>query len=1059
MSDEMDEIWELYADDGTQALDATETALEAVMAGEGDEAAHVAALFRAVHTFKGNSRVLGLSVVESRAHLAEDLIGLVRDGGVPLTGEIVDCLMETADTLRRMLEETVRTRADVDPGPSEGLMVKLRDLIGRYGTAPVAEPEPAGVADAADAVAASEADADAEVIASPEPKPEPGPEPEPAKARAGKSGTKSRAKAKSAPKQDAAAPQEQPTPAEAEPKGPSSAALALDAGYRTIFLEMVDSTLADLKGLQGGDLSPAKGKADGLAYAAGQLGLVEWSERLSGFVADEVTGQSLSMLVSDLATLRARDFGAGEDATTEPTAEPTAEPPADPAPELPEDADLPGLAILSEIGPILTRIADLGLQTAGDAPPDAETLAALSADIDALVMPEGYVRLSEAGHAFATATDPETFRRAQLAFFEELSALEAVLPDAALSGIGPRPSAILRSWAADNIFATLQDLRLGLDDRTRDGARWFPGFEPMMRRAFHACAHFRMETAAQLTMALVDLFARTRAEGRVPDVILIQMARGFIDTMELVFDTLDQGDTPDIARIEQLFEEATTVSFVASGVVTARVIEDRLSLPREFHRVLSPESVKSAQAAIDAGLRFYVIRSDLNDDDRLAEGFLQWLTAPPVRMITNATVFQGDKTLFDFLVAAPLAEDRVVEAMVRLDASGKRLHLQQTLEVSETLDGQRPSEDEGDPSSSETLGISGLDSLRFLETIGEISAGQSMIAAMLDAIAITDLNRDLLVALRQAGLPAPDAALRGVLRDFHDRHMARIRQINETQTQLSAQLMALQEQSVAMRSRPADVLLKPLQAFVSARSRELGHAARLSIAGGEVQLDQGVIEQLRGLLKKLVNLRLGADPAPRRLHVAVSRAEDQIRVEISDDGDPRAGASEIETMAQGLRRQRASLRRVLPPDGGVRLYLGMPLQMIALEGMVVRVGQVHYVLPIEAIQRIHQGCDSLSISAADRRQMLRLTDSEIVPVHRLPRVGEAETAQGLYVIVHNAEQARMAIPVDELLGQQLVLLRPLEGVLGGLRDMSGVAILSGGEVGMVVSVSRLAAAA
>jgi hypothetical protein len=45
MSDEMDEIWELYADDGAQALDATETALEAVMAGAGDPAAHVAACF------------------------------------------------------------------------------------------------------------------------------------------------------------------------------------------------------------------------------------------------------------------------------------------------------------------------------------------------------------------------------------------------------------------------------------------------------------------------------------------------------------------------------------------------------------------------------------------------------------------------------------------------------------------------------------------------------------------------------------------------------------------------------------------------------------------------------------------------------------------------------------------------------------------------------------------------------------------------------------------------------------------------------------------------------
>src|SRR6056297_3355604 len=118
MTDEMDEIWALYADDGAQALDAAEAALDALQDGE-DPAAHIGALFRAVHTFKGNSRVLGLANVERVAHLAEDLIGLVRDEGVPLSTDIVDLLIRTSDTLRGMLEETADTQADVAPEPSE----------------------------------------------------------------------------------------------------------------------------------------------------------------------------------------------------------------------------------------------------------------------------------------------------------------------------------------------------------------------------------------------------------------------------------------------------------------------------------------------------------------------------------------------------------------------------------------------------------------------------------------------------------------------------------------------------------------------------------------------------------------------------------------------------------------------------------------------------------------------------------------------------------------------------------------------------------------------------
>ena len=65
MSEEIDEIWQLYADDGGQSLDTVEENLLFVRENPTDQA-DIAALFRAMHTFKGNCRVLGLGVIESR---------------------------------------------------------------------------------------------------------------------------------------------------------------------------------------------------------------------------------------------------------------------------------------------------------------------------------------------------------------------------------------------------------------------------------------------------------------------------------------------------------------------------------------------------------------------------------------------------------------------------------------------------------------------------------------------------------------------------------------------------------------------------------------------------------------------------------------------------------------------------------------------------------------------------------------------------------------------------------------------------------------------------------
>ena len=46
--------------------------------------------------------------------------------------------------------------------------------------------------------------------------------------------------------------------------------------------------------------------------------------------------------------------------------------------------------------------------------------------------------------------------------------------------------------------------------------------------------------------------------------------------------------------------------------MTASAIERRLGLPKEFHRVLSPDSVRSASEAIETGMQFYIVRADIN---------------------------------------------------------------------------------------------------------------------------------------------------------------------------------------------------------------------------------------------------------------------------------------------------------------------------------------------------------------------------------------------------------------------------------------------------------------
>ncbi|PLL12084.1 chemotaxis protein CheA [Tabrizicola sp. TH137] len=1078
MSDEMDEIWALYADDGAQSLDAMESALIALgNGGSADADAHVSALFRAVHTFKGNSRVLGLAVVESRAHYAEDLIGLVRDQGVPWDAEIKDILLLGADTLRGMLEETASSRADVDPGPSEDLLHRLKDKIARAsGTPapadpveqapaqaadpvsaapdPVAEPEPAPSPEP-EPEAAPEPPAAAPVAAEPETQPEPQPEPAPKK-RARKAADPAPEPAPEpavTPEPVAAAPEpvpEQPAPEPA--RAPKSSAparpekrLADDPAYREIFRGMAaDATRKLTDHLANFASDPdeirprARREADNLAHAAGQMGLDDWSDVLKAYLAAPEQGsEPLAALLLALSELTEATFGAP--------------PAAEVAPEI---------GFFDQIREALSDIAAYGTGFFCGETPDPAAIADRVSTIRSAAQGSGYVRVDEAAARIPAATNAQDFHAAELRLYEELAGVEAVMPEAArASGVSPRE--MLQSWCAEHVFSTLSELEAVLE-RLKDAVDLDSDYirlDRLMRLVHHACGHHRIETAGQLAMSLIDLFSRLHTRGVIPDPILSHVARGFIDTVELVFDAITQGQTPDTASLEKLFEEASNLCFVQDGVMTASAVERRLGLPKEFHRVLSPESVRSASEAIEQGLRFFIVRADINNDEKLAEAFIGWLSSDSVRSITNVTIFDGDNTLFDFLLASALDEAGMGEALASIDSTARYLKLTRmlvptTADVPETA----PADPEAALAQIPQAGISA----EMVEQIGEIAASQSMISHMLTELSEDDLFDSVEAVMRSMGNDWRRARtpLRALLTGF----TTRLQELAQLETQLVGQITRLQEETVEIRSRRIETIFRPLEAFVQTYSRRNRREATTSFAGGELTLDLTILENLRRILRNLAvaRLELGAD-APRSLHISFHRDEERVLAIFQDDGAAAEVSPALEDLRATVTRLGGDLREVALPGMGMRFHISLPLAMVVLEGMVVGVEGVRYVVPVDSIRMILQpeADRRLRVSAAEGREMLRIGEDEIVAVHSLPGPRGGAPSKGsrrnVYVVV-GAQGRSVAVPVDELIGQQLVLLRPLKGVLSGLQNMTGIALLAGGDVGMVVSANMLCAA-
>lgn len=84
-------------------------------------------IFRVVHTIKGTAGCIGLSRIETVAHVGENVLSLLRDGKIEVSQGIITVLLEYSDALKEMLRmlETTGSPGDKDYGP---LLARLQDF-------------------------------------------------------------------------------------------------------------------------------------------------------------------------------------------------------------------------------------------------------------------------------------------------------------------------------------------------------------------------------------------------------------------------------------------------------------------------------------------------------------------------------------------------------------------------------------------------------------------------------------------------------------------------------------------------------------------------------------------------------------------------------------------------------------------------------------------------------------------------------------------------------------------------------------------------------------------
>jgi two-component system chemotaxis sensor kinase CheA len=334
-------------------------------------------------------------------------------------------------------------------------------------------------------------------------------------------------------------------------------------------------------------------------------------------------------------------------------------------------------------------------------------------------------------------------------------------------------------------------------------------------------------------------------------------------------------------------------------------------------------------------------------------------------------------------------------------------------------------------------------------------------------------------------------------------------------SQLLQHTRSLQDSVMAIRAQPVRTIFSRLPRAVRDLNQLTGKNAVLETIGEETEIDKTIIEELSDPLIHLIRNSIGhgiepekerlaaGKPARGTIRVEAAQRGSRIVIQVSDDGrgidrarvreraiemglisaDLHLSEDEIDNLiflpgfstaeavssisGRGVGMdvvlsniQKIGGRVILrsEPGRGTATMLTLPLTLAVMEGMVVRAAGSTYLVPLNAIiECLITPRTSLNVIPGFgevvnvRGRQVRIVDLATAFGHQR----RTDTAQVQIVLVELENGSAVGFIVDEIIGQQQVVVKSVRDNFGEVRGIAGATILGDGGVALILDVSAI----
>ena len=339
-----------------------------------------------------------------------------------------------------------------------------------------------------------------------------------------------------------------------------------------------------------------------------------------------------------------------------------------------------------------------------------------------------------------------------------------------------------------------------------------------------------------------------------------------------------------------------------------------------------------------------------------------------------------------------------------------------------------------------------------------------------------------------------------------------INELRERMADLEHNTRDLQESVMQVRMLPISSAFSRIPRLVRDLSRKLNKEVDLQMDGGATELDKTVLERMIDPLVHLV--RNGMDhgietPDERKasgkrgtgiLHLNARQESGSVVIEIKDDGkgingpfilekarekgivgpdeelsddqinqlifapgfSTAAVLSDVSGRGVGMDVVR---RNILDLGGrvhvysefgiGTRIEINLPLSLAILDGQLVRVAGQVYVIPILSIIETLELAQTERSDVPGTGEICRFRGEYLNMLRVADHFQLKQPSTGKLVVVVDTHGKRIGLVIDEVLGQQQVVIKPLDKNYKSVKGLAGATIMSDGSVALILDPANI----